>query len=151
MAPRAILDTNVLIYAHDRSEPLKQQRALQVLERIRAIQVGALTTQILAEFFSTATRRLSAQLTSDQAALQVERFGRIWPVYDITLFTVLEAIRGARSYKMSLWDAQIWASARLYQIPIVLSEDFASGSFLEGVRFVNPFADDFDLEAWFPG
>jgi hypothetical protein len=40
---------------------------------------------------------------------------------------------------------------RTYQIPIVLSEDFASGSILEGVRFVNPFAGGFSLDAWLPG
>jgi hypothetical protein len=35
-------------------------------------------------------------------------------------------------------------------LPIVLSEDFSAGAVLEGVRFVNPFAGDFDLDAWLP-
>jgi hypothetical protein len=35
-------------------------------------------------------------------------------------------------------------------LPIVLSEDFSAGTALEGVRFVNPFAGDFDLDAWLP-
>jgi predicted nucleic acid-binding protein len=44
--------------------------------------------------------------------------------------------------------AQLWASARLNQIPTIFSEDFASGSTLDGVRFVNPFAAGFSLDAW---
>jgi predicted nucleic acid-binding protein len=43
---------------------------------------------------------------------------------------------------MSLWDAQVWATAKLNQIPVVLSEDFASGSVIEGVLFENPFASE---------
>jgi len=51
---------------------------------------------------------------------------------------------------MSYWDAQIWASARLNQIPLILSEDFDAGAIIEGVRFVNPFAGDFELDDWLP-
>jgi len=36
------------------------------------------------------------------------------------------------------------------QIPLVLSEDFGEGVIIEGVRFVNPFGSNFDMEAWFP-
>ncbi len=39
------------------------------------------------------------------------------------------------------------AAARLNQIPIVFSEDFQDGQTLEDVRFVNPFAGMFDVEA----
>jgi predicted nucleic acid-binding protein len=52
---------------------------------------------------------------------------------------------------MTYWDAQIWASARLSQIPVVLSEDFGDGVIIEGVRFVNPLGPDFNLEAWLHG
>ena len=94
MAASVMLDTNVLVYAHDRSEPEKQQRALEVLERVQSVGSGALTTQVLAEFFSTAIRKLSASLSMEAAARQVELFARAWPVLDVTTFTVLEAIRG---------------------------------------------------------
>ena len=57
----------------------------------------------------------------------------------ITDFIVLEAARGVRDHVMSFWDAQVWATAKLNQIPVVFSEDFASGSVIEGVRFENPF------------
>lgn len=57
----------------------------------------------------------------------------------ITDLIVLEAARGVRDHATSFWDAQVWATAKLNQIPVVLSEDFASGSVIEGVRFENPF------------
>jgi predicted nucleic acid-binding protein len=53
---------------------------------------------------------------------------------------VLEALRGVVRYRLSYYDAQIWAVARLNHVPVVLSEDFSAWSEIEGVRFENPFA-----------
>jgi len=61
---------------------------------------------------------------------------------------ILEAARGVETYQLSFWDAQIWASARLNQIPIIFSEDFNVGASIEGVRFVNPFAPGFQITDW---
>ena len=63
----------------------------------------------------------------------------------------LEAARGVRDYQFNFWDAQIWAAARLNQVPVVFSEDFNTGQVTEGVRFVNPFAEDFRAEDWLVG
>jgi predicted nucleic acid-binding protein len=61
---------------------------------------------------------------------------------------ILEAVRGVRDHTLAYYDAQIWASARLNQIPVVFSEDFQDGLTLEGVRFINPFGDGFSIEDW---
>jgi predicted nucleic acid-binding protein len=61
---------------------------------------------------------------------------------------VLEAGRGVRDHQLSYYDSQIWAIARLNQVPTIFSEDFSDGAVLEGVRFVNPFSPDFRLETW---
>jgi predicted nucleic acid-binding protein len=74
-----------------------------------------------------------------------------WEILDITGAIVLEAVRGVRLYQMAYWDAQIWASARMNQIPLVLSEDFGEGVIIEGVRFVNPFGSNFNIEALLSG
>jgi len=73
------------------------------------------------------------------------------PVYDLTPMIILEALRGVRDHQLSCYDAQIWASARLSQVPVVFSEDFSRDpnlQILEGVHFVNPFRPDFDLGQW---
>ncbi len=140
------LDTNVLVYAYDRSEPEKQARALQVLEGLVQHGLGIISTQILGEFFNTVTRKLRPALSPEQAQALVEDLARTFRVLPVTETVVLEAIRGVRQYRFSYWDAQIWAVARMHQIPLVFTEDFAIGSTIEGVHFVNPFAEDFHLE-----
>jgi len=69
-------------------------------------------------------------------------------VIEMSGLVVLEAARGVRDHKMSFWDAQIWATARLNQITCILSEDFNTGSVVEGVRFVSPFAPGFLIADW---
>jgi len=148
MADRILIDTNILLYAYDRAEPVKQPKALAVLDRFVTWRIGVLTPQILAEFFVNATRKLDPPLTVEDAYERIQNYLLAWDVIDVTGPIVLEAVRGVHTYKMSYWGAQIWASAKLYQIPVIFSEDFDVGAVVEGVRFVNPFAEDFNLENW---
>ena len=144
MAGEALVDTNVLVYAYDRAEPGKQGRALETLRRLVATGRGRLSTQVLGEFLQVVTRKIRAPLSPADAYGQIATLIRAWPVLPITPLVVLEAARGVRDHHLSYWDAQAWATARLNQIPVVLSEDFKAGRVLDGVRFLDPFARAFD-------
>lgn len=148
MADKIMVDTNVLLYAYDRGEPVKQPQALAVLDRLTTLHLGILTPQVLAEFFVNATRKLEPPLTVEEAYQRIENYLLAWEILDLTGSIVLEAVRGVRTYKMAYWDAQIWASARLHQVNVIFSEDFNTGAVIEGIRFVNPFARGFDLKSW---
>lgn len=58
MSVRSFFDTNVLIYTDDHDAPEKQARALELLERARLDGSGAVSTQVLQEYFVVATRKL---------------------------------------------------------------------------------------------
>jgi predicted nucleic acid-binding protein len=148
MIAEVLLDTNVLVYAYERSEPAKQQRASDLLNALLAKAVVKISTQVLAEFFVTITRKLSAPLALDMARERVQRYMLLCDVVDVTRATVVEAMRGAREYRLPYWDAQIWAAARLAGVGLVFSEDFHHGAVLDGVRFVNPFRPDFRIADW---
>ncbi len=148
MAARILVDTNILLYAYDRGESTKQPLALTILNHLVAHDLGALTPQVLAEFFVNATKKLQPPLTIEEAHGRIQNYLLSWEILDTTGAIVLEAVRGVRTYQMTYWDAQIWASARLNQIPFVLSEDFGDGVVIEGVRFVNPFTPRFDIDIW---
>lgn len=138
-----LLDTNVLVYSLDRRDLLKQERARAVLEHVVGLGNTALPVQALAEFVNVMLRKLSME--PEQAYRQIERFELLFPVYPLTPAIVLEALRGVRDYRFSYYDAQIWAIAKLHQIPTLLSEDFPNDATVEGVTFLNPFGSDFDL------
>ncbi len=147
MTDDVLIDTNVLVYAYDSRVRLKQEMALAVLRRLAVNGRGRISTQILGEFFAAATRKLDPRLSPAAAAEQVAALLAAWPVLAVTPLVVLEAARGAASHKLGYWDAQVWATARLNQIPLVLTEDFADGRLLEGVQFLDPFAPGFDRAA----
>ena len=148
MRDRVFVDTNLLVYAYDRSEPEKQRQASRILDRLALAGMGVIDTQIMAEFFVAVTRKISAPLSVAEAYQRIQNYIRSWPVLGISEMVVLEAVRGVRDHQFSFWDAQVWAAARLNQIPVVFSEDFNTGSIIEGISFVNPFSADFCFEEW---
>ncbi len=139
------VDTNVLVYAYDGAEPPKQEQALRVLRRLAVSGRGRLSVQVLGEFFRAVTQKHRPRMTPADAHAQVALLLRAWPTLSITPLIALEAARGVRDHRLSYWDAQIWATVRLHQITVVLSEDFRNGLTLEGVTFRDPFARTFDL------
>ena len=143
-----LLDTNVLAYAFDANTPDKQAQALALLDHLQTSGRACLSTQNLAEFCHIAVRKLHPPLTPAQTYQMMERFSRSFQVFDLTPAVVLEAARGVRDHQLAYYDAQVWATARLNQVPVIFSEDFATDATLEGVRFVNPFAEGFKLDDW---
>ena len=148
---RYLLDTNVLIYGFDAADAAKQARALDAVARLGKPGPGGvaavLPAQALAEFARVGMGKLTPPLSADEVYGQVELYERVFPVLPLTPAVVLEAVRGVRDHSFSYFDAQIWAVAKLNQVPTVLSEDFADGSTIEGVSFANPFSPTFNLDA----
>jgi predicted nucleic acid-binding protein len=146
--PAVLVDTDVLVYFFDNSTLKKQERAELVLNRLREAGLGRLNTQNLAEFINAAMRKLDPPMTAAQAFDQAALFAATWPIFNLTPQIVLEAARGVRDHRLAYYDSQMWASARLNQIPVIFSEAFQDGQILEGVLFANPFTATFDLETW---
>lgn len=140
MSDRIFVDTNILVYACDRSQAQKQSQALLILNQLVLNRNGVISTQVLAEFFVTVTneRKFASFLSRGEAYEYVQDYLLSWEVVEVTGIIVLEAARGVRDYQFSFWDAQIWATAKLNQIPVVYSEDFNVGATVEGISFINP-------------
>jgi predicted nucleic acid-binding protein len=148
MARKFLVDTNVLVYSYDSTDRIKQHSSTALLSLLVQTGQGVLSSQVLSEFFWTVTRKLRPAFPSDTARERVINLTLAWEVLAVSPAVIAEAARGVHEYQLSLWDAQIWAVARLNAIPYVFSEDFNSGSTLEGVQFINPFVSDFPIEKW---
>jgi predicted nucleic acid-binding protein len=142
---QVLIDTNILVYAHQPAETTKYDRAMRVVDTLAENGSGRLSAQILAEFLNATTRGGHPILSIPEALRQAAVFVNAFPLFDLTGVIVLEAGRGLREHQLSYYDAQIWATARLNQVPTILTEDFTNGRRLEGVRFLNPLLPSFDL------
>jgi predicted nucleic acid-binding protein len=147
MAARYLLDTNLLVYALDQREPVKRERAREVLRRVGGAGSAALPAQVLSEFANTCLKKLEPRPDPEAIRREVERLLLAFPVLPLTGPVVLEALRGVREHLLSYYAAQVWAVARLGQVAVVLSEDFNPGAVLDGVSFANPLEPAFDLAA----
>ena len=151
MADRhVLLDTNVLVYLYDISTPDKQSQAIATLRRLEEHSAGAVSTQVLSEFFNAATLRLRPPLSVETALSELERHVQVWTVLQVTTEVILAAARAVRDDNLNFWDAQLWAAAKIHGLETIFSEDFDSGSTSGRVRFINPFELGFHLPKFLP-
>lgn len=135
---KVLIDTNILVYAYDSIDPKKRQTAINSLDQLIRNDQAVLSTQILGEFYSVTTRHRNPLLLPTEAIQEIESYMVNCEILSVTPAVIQEALRGIRSYQFSYWDAQIWSCARIHAIPKIFSEDFATGSSVEGVQFTNP-------------
>lgn len=138
MSGDVFVDTNVLVYSRDASEPEKQAAALGWLGALWQERAGRLSTQVLHEFYVTVTERLDPGL--DRAAARGDvRSLLIWRPVSLDA-TVLEGAWTAQDrYRISFWDALIVAAAQVSGCTYLLTEDLQDGQDLDGVHVVDPF------------
>lgn len=136
--PITFVDTNVLVYAHDGSEPVKQPLARAVLERLWASGTGVLSTQVLQEFYAVATSLQKLSMSPPEAREIIELYST-WTVIVLEPALILTASRLNERRSVAWWDALIMEAARVAGAQRILSEDLQDGQELEGVRIENPF------------
>ncbi len=131
------LDTNVLIYAAASTPGVdaKRQRSLEIL----ATGNCAVSAQVLAEFYFTATKVTKLNLSYEAAVEWLEDFGR-FPVVPVTAGLVLRGAAIAKRYQLRYWDGAIIAAAEEIGAQTLYSEDLSAGQRYGSVRVVNPFA-----------
>ncbi len=133
------VDTNVLVYAFDTSAGEKRARAQALLERLWQAGGGALSVQVLQEFYVTLTRKLAKPLPPEIARPLIADLST-WKTYSPTPQDVLAAIDLQQSYSLSFWDAMIIQSALALGCERLWSEDLSHGQTYAGVQVLNPFA-----------
>jgi predicted nucleic acid-binding protein len=139
----ALVDTNILVYRFDPRFPDKQRVATDLLRD--GIQSGAVRVahQVVVEFVAAVTRPLAsgdplldlAEATEEAEELLLQ-FDILYPNEEI----IRLALRGAATYRLSWFDAHLWAYAEHYGLAELYSEDFQHDRAYGAVRVINPFA-----------
>ena len=130
------VDTNILIYAFDRSAGDKHHIAVDLMTRLWTDRRGCISLQVLQEFYVAGTRKL--KLPTDEAASQVRRLG-LWRVHRPLVNDILAAIELHQRHSVSFWDALILRSAQASQCSVLWSEDLQNGQRWGNLEVRNPF------------
>src|SRR5215217_4028657 len=105
MAARYVVDTNVLLYALNRREPEKRERAREVLRRVGGAGTAALPAQVLSEFGGACLSKLEPRPDAQATRREDERLMLAFPLLVLTSPVVLEALRGVGDPMPSFYEA----------------------------------------------
>jgi predicted nucleic acid-binding protein len=137
MSVEVFIDSNILIYAHDVDAGQKKQTAQGILFDLARDRSGALSMQVLQEFYFNVTRKLAHPLSREEARATVDDFAH-WCI-PTTPKEIRQAFRIEDEAKINFWDALIVAAAVKSGAKRILSEDLNHGQAIAGIRIENPF------------
>ena len=133
------VDSNILIYSQDATDPQKQSHALNWLEVLWRTRTGRISFQVLREVYVNVTRKVPTPLPTARAQTLVRLFLEWHPrPEDAEFFEVAWDIEVR--FKLSWWDSMIVAAAHLSESRFLLTEDFQESIQLNNVTVINPFS-----------
>jgi|LakMenEpi03Aug12_release.lakeMendotaPanAssembly.Ray.scaffolds.fasta_scaffold1646467_1 predicted nucleic acid-binding protein len=133
---RTFIDTNILLYAIDRADPVKQEAAIRLVETHAKNRTGIISTQVLQEFHSAATRKLGIDAKVSRQHL---RDFRVFDIVQITPELIETGIGTSLLHQTSFWDGLILAAASAANANELLTEDLSHGQTIDGITVRNPF------------
>jgi predicted nucleic acid-binding protein len=137
MSGKCFVDTDILVYAHDRSAGAKHLRAQMLLEQLWDSGWGVLSTQVLEELCIQLCRMASKPLSVEEASLLVRDYST-WEMVAKTPASVVEALEIVIRHKVPFWDALILEAAERAGASILYSENLARVQRYGAIRIVNP-------------
>jgi len=140
MNDNIFVDTNILLYSRDASEPRKQAIAAAKLAELWETRAGRLSVQVLNEYFVNVTRKLVPGLSPEEAWDDIEALSA-WDPLPIDMPILTRAFAVQRRYQISWWDSMIVAAAEAAGCTRILSEDLSHDSSYFGINVENPFAE----------
>lgn len=138
---RTFIDSNILLYAVDRHDRARRQKARTVIKDLIKSGLGVVSTQVAQEFYVIATKKLGVE---PLAAKRVVEMLHQLDFVSVNMELLLAAIDCSILSRISFWDALIVVSARSSGCKVLLSEDLTDSQLINGVRVCNPFKSPLD-------
>jgi len=137
MSAVCFVDSNILVYSRDASEPDKQPKAHEWLARLWAERCGRISVQVLSEYFVTVTSKLVPGLPPEEAWRDVTNLFAWRPLpIDARLLGAARVVQ--LDFGFSWWDSLIVAAAKTSDCDYLLTEDIQDGQDLGGMIVINP-------------
>jgi predicted nucleic acid-binding protein len=137
MAEKYFVDTNILIYAHDRSTGTKHERARQLIERLWTSGQGVLSTQVLQELRVNLRHKVAKPVSADEIRGLIRDY-MSWEIVVNAPDAMIRALEIEARFKTSFWDALILQAAEQCGAAALYSEDLAGKQRYGSVQVVNP-------------
>ena len=137
MSDRFFVDTNILMYAHDKAAGAKHERAKALVEELWRNRTGVVSTQVLQELSVNLRKKASRPLDA-RATREIITDYLTWHVVVNGGESILEALDLEARFQISFWDALVVQAAHTSGAEVLYSEDLSDGQKYGAVRVINP-------------
>jgi predicted nucleic acid-binding protein len=131
------LDTNVLVYAYQNTDPRKQRVARDFVRKAIAGK-SVISAQVLSEFTATLLHKFSQRYEANQL---LDILGGLSPMKVVAADAdmVRRAVEAHEAYGIHFYDGLIVAAAERGGCTRIWSEDLNEGQEYFGITVTNPF------------
>ena len=136
------IDTNVYVYTLDADEPVKQRKAVELLDQLALTPAETVILWQVAGEFLAQLRRFEAKglLTATAVEAGFQRFRATFALRLPTEGIFQTSFHIRSRFSVSHWDSMLLAACQEAGVTTLYSEDMAAGMNYYGVVIVNPFA-----------
>jgi predicted nucleic acid-binding protein len=144
MSDKYFVDTNVLMYAHDKGSGAKHEKAEELIEQLWRDRSGVVSTQVLQELAVNLRRKARKPLDAT-ATREVIADYMTWHVVVNSGAAILDALDIEKRFQISFWDALIVQAAQSSGAEVLYSEDLADRRQYGSIRVLNPLVGPYRL------
>jgi predicted nucleic acid-binding protein len=144
MSVSVFVDTNILVYARNASEPEKQVIANDWIVQLWQNRSGKISYQCLNEYYVTVTQRLKSGLSKETARTDIKNL-RAWSPTSVDQIVIESAWTIQDRCSFSWWDSLILSAAQKLDCQIILSEDMQHQQQVGNLQIINPFVSDISI------
>ena len=135
------VDTNVLVYAFDADEPVKRDKARDLIAMLVQAGNSVLLWQVAGEFVAAMRKWESkGRVSADDVKSYAKEMLAYFPVALPPPSVILRSFDLTAQFSLSHWDSLLVAAAIEAGVDTLYTEDLQSGAASETVIVVNPFA-----------
>ncbi|MDZ7718163.1 MAG: PIN domain-containing protein [Balneolaceae bacterium] len=139
MSDRYFLDTNIIVYSFDVSDPQKQKTAKKLITDGLIQNQGVISYQVVQEFINVSTRKFETPLSIKDCRQYVDSvLDQMWEVYS-SKDLVYSAFDIHERWQYSFYDSLIIAAAIEASCNILYSEDLQHKQKIYSLQILNPF------------
>ncbi|WP_292417891.1 PIN domain-containing protein [Methanoregula sp.] len=140
----ALIDTNILCYALDTSDPVKRAVAADLLSQCWRSEIDlSVSVQNLAEFSVVMTEKVKNPVPDETVIRFIRNIASFdgWTIISYDAETILDALNIQKNYSLHFWDALLAATMRQHSIESIFTEDSHFNK-VSWIKTINPFQPD---------
>lgn len=132
---KTFIDTNIIVYANDKKDNIKQKKAIRIITEFMKTGQGIISTQVLQEYAYVALTKLKQ---THNVILRQLKLLETFTVIKQSPEMIRRTLEIMHVYKINFWDSCIISNAEFAHCSVIYSEDFNTGQYYSGIKIVNP-------------